>query len=174
MRRQLPSTPIRFRPDEPWVLPQNAADVWFTTSDGVRLHGWFLTSNKRSPVATVIYFHGNAGNLSHVAWVGRNLASAGFDVLLFDYRGYGRSAGETDGETGLNKDGDAAYEYVVDRRGVRPERLVLYGQSLGTTVAADVASRRACGALILESGLSSAASMAAVVLPWLPRKAYVV
>ena len=165
--------PVRYSVDKPWVLPRGAEDVWFTTSDNLNLHGWFIKSNNTPALATVIYFHGNGGNISHVAWIGKNLASRGFDVLLFDYRGYGRSEGEVDGETELYRDGDAAYEYVVTLRGVRPEQLILYGQSLGTTVAADVASRKPCGAVILESGLSSAADMAAVVLPYLPRRIYI-
>jgi fermentation-respiration switch protein FrsA (DUF1100 family) len=161
--------PVRYSPDSPWAPPEGAEDVWLMTSDNVRLHGWFIRSNTQPSAATVIYFHGNGGNISNVAWVGGNLAARGFDVLLFDYRGYGRSDGEVDGERELNLDGDAAYDYIANRRGVRPEKLVLFGQSLGTTVAVDLASRKPCGALILESGLSSAADMAAQVLPWIAR-----
>jgi uncharacterized protein len=162
--------PVRYSPGAAWTAPQGAEDVWLNTSDNVRLHGWYLASRTKPATATVIYFHGNGGNISDVGWIGENLTARGFDVLLFDYRGYGRSEGDVEGENELYKDGDAAYEYVVNERGVRPERLVLYGQSLGTTVAVDLASRRSCGALILESGLSSAADMAAAVFPWLPRR----
>jgi fermentation-respiration switch protein FrsA (DUF1100 family) len=90
-------------------------------------------------------------------------------VLLFDYRGYGRSGGEPTDERGLYADADAAYDFVTKARGVPPRRVVLYGQSLGTAAATDVAARRECGALVLESGLSSAGDMAGALMPWLPR-----
>src|SRR6185436_16464694 len=101
----------------------------------------------------------NSGNITNVGWIGSAFASRGFDVLLIDYRGYGRSEGEVTDENGINADADAAYDYLVKERGVNAERLALIGQSLGTTAATDLASRRPCGALVLESGLSSAAAM---------------
>jgi len=152
-----------------WRVPRGTEEVWFRTADGVRLYGWFFRPAREPSGTTVIYFHGNGGNLSYCDWVGESLSARGFDVLLFDYRGYGRSEGETAGERGLYADADAAYDFVTRERGVAPRRVVLYGQSLGTAAAADLASRRECGALVLESGLSSAADMAGVVIPWLPR-----
>ena len=143
--------------------------MWLTTQDGVRLHAWFFKSVRGPTNATVIYFHGNGGNITDVAWVAENLASRGFDVLLLDYRGYGQSDGESRDEVGLYADGDAALSYLVEGRHVAPERIVLYGQSLGTVVATDLAARRQCGAVILESGVSSASSVASHSLPWLPR-----
>ncbi len=154
-----------------WRVPQGAEEVWFETSDGVKLYGWLFhpTRQPAGATATVIYFHGNGGNLSYCDWVGESLAARGFDVLLFDYRGYGRSEGESSDERGLYLDADAAYDFVTKKRGVPPREVVLYGQSLGTAAAADVASRRECGALVLESGLSSAGDMAGAVFPWMPR-----
>jgi hypothetical protein len=165
-----------------WVAPEGAEDVWFETLDGARLHGWFFRSRppqdeeagtgveaRTTTGATVVYFHGNGGNISYAAWVGEALARRGFDVLLFDYRGYGRSTGELDGERGLYADAEAAYRHVVESMRVEPQRVVLYGQSLGSVAAADVAARHPCGALVLESGLSSASDMAATIFPWLPR-----
>jgi fermentation-respiration switch protein FrsA (DUF1100 family) len=149
--------------------PTTAQDVWLTTSDGVRLHGWLFLAKDAGPKPTVIFFHGNGGNISHVGWVGERLYERGFDVLLIDYRGYGNSDGHSRSETGLYSDGDAAFNYVVDTMKVPPEKIVLYGQSLGTTVATDLASRYRCGAVVLESGLSSASAMASASLPWLPR-----
>lgn len=162
--------PVRYHPGETWTLPKGGEDVWFTTPDGVRLHGWFVQSNSKPAAATVIFFHGNGGNINNLGWLGEDLAARGFDVLLFDYRGYGQSEGSVTGEQGIYSDAEAAYDYVLKERGVSPERLVLYGQSLGTTAVAEVASRRACGAIILESGLSSASDMAASIFPWLPRR----
>jgi fermentation-respiration switch protein FrsA (DUF1100 family) len=152
-----------------WQVPEGGEDVWFNSADGSRLHGWFFRAPDQKPTATVIYFHGNGGNVSFVEWVGVNLARRGFDVLLFDYRGYGRSEGEVSDERGLYQDADAAYDYVLRERGASPHTLVFYGQSLGTAVACDLAARSPCGAVILESGLSSAGDMAGTILPWLPR-----
>lgn len=152
-----------------WRLPQGGEDVWFKTASGARLHGWFVKSRARTAHATVIYLHGNGGNLSHTGWLAEELSARGFDVLLFDYKGYGRSEGSSTDEQSLYEDADAAYDYAVGERGVAPARLALYGQSLGTTAAVDVAARRECAALVLESGLSSASDMAALILPGLPR-----
>ena len=152
-----------------WRVPQGAEEVWFETADGVKLYGWLFRASESPAAATVVYFHGNGGNLSYCDWVGAGLAARGFDVLLFDYRGYGRSHGEPTDERKLYADADAAYDFVTKTRGVTARRVVLYGQSLGTAAATDVASRRECGALVLESGLSSASEMAGAIMPWLPR-----
>lgn len=152
-----------------WRVPRGAEEVWFKNAEGQRLYGWLFHSNTQPAAATVVYAHGNGGNLSYCDWVGESLAARGFDVLLFDYRGYGQSEGESAGEAGLYADAEAAYDFLTKERGVPAGRVVLYGQSLGTAAVGDVAARRECGALVLESGLSSAADMAAVVMPWLPR-----
>lgn len=159
--------PMDHRPQPP---PAGASDVWFTTADGIRLHGWFFESRTTPAPATIIFFHGNTGNISDVGWLGEQFHERGFDVLLFDYRGYGASEGDAENETGLYADGDAAVAFVVDKKDVPPDQIVLYGQSLGTTVVADVASRRDVGAVIIESGLSSASSVAIHAMPWLPRQ----
>ena len=161
--------PERAAPGGLWRVPPGAEEVRFKTADGLRLYGWLFRSPNRPATASVIYFHGNGGNLSYCDWVGAGLASRGFDVLVFDYRGYGRSEGEPVGERELYADADAAYDFLTKERGVAPAKLVLYGQSLGTAAAIDVASRRECGALVAESGLSSAADMAGAIMPWLPR-----
>lgn len=152
-----------------WRVPLGAEEVRFKTADGLKLYGWLFHSPNRPATASVIYFHGNGGNLSYCDWVGAELAARGFDVLIFDYRGYGRSEGEPVGERELYADADAAYDFLTKERGVTPRSVVLYGQSLGTAAAIDLASRRECGALVAESGLSSAADMAGAIMPWLPR-----
>jgi fermentation-respiration switch protein FrsA (DUF1100 family) len=157
--------PVRFTDGEHWLKPAQAEDVWIRTSDGENLNGWFFTSVTQPAQATIIFFHGNGGNISNLGWVGERLAARGFDVLLIDYRGYGKSTGASSSEVGIYRDADAAYDYLVKTRGASPERLVLYGQSIGTTAVADLASRRPCGAVILESGLSSARDMTAKLLP---------
>lgn len=160
--------PVRYDGSAAWNLPVRAQDVWLTTADGVRLHGWFFESEKGPGWATVIYFHGNGGNLTNVGWVGERLVDRGLDVLLLDYRGYGRSEGQVNGELGLYNDGDASYDFVTKTRGVNGSKVILYGQSLGTAVAADLASRKECGAVILESGFSSASELTSNLFPWVP------
>ena len=147
---------------------EGAENVWFNSADGTRLNGWYFESRLKPATATIIFFHGNGGNVSNVGWMGQRFAKNGFNVLLFDYRGYGASEGVAADESGLNADGDAAVAFVMNNKGVRPEQIILYGHSLGTTVATDVASRGNYGAVVLESGFSSASSMAASALPWLP------
>jgi pimeloyl-ACP methyl ester carboxylesterase len=163
--------PVRYASNDVWTLPANAEDVWFKVDADTRLHGWFFhaLAAARPAAATVLYFHGNGGNLSGGVWIAERLAMNCFDVLIFDYRGYGRSDGQMTDERALFADADAAYDYLVRERQVRPSQLALYGQSLGTTAAVDVASRKTCGALVLESGLTSASDMASALLPWLPR-----
>ncbi len=161
--------PVPYAPGPQWTLPASTEEVWFTSADGVKLNGWLTRAPQQPAVGTVLYCHGNGGNLTDVSGLARDLAVYGLDVLIFDYRGYGRSGGSVTDEWGLDADGDAAWNFLTRERGVKPERLAIYGLSLGTTVAADVASRRPCGALVLESGLSSASEMAEVAAPWLPR-----
>ncbi len=152
---------------------EEAEDVWFTAADSTRLHGLYFPSKKSPAAATIIYFHGNSGNVSDVAWFADELAEHRFNVLLFDYRGYGQSGGQAGAESGLYEDGDAALTYVLGNKKATPDRVVLYGQSLGTAVATDVASRHPCGAVILESGFSSGSAVASYHLPWLPHWFYV-
>ncbi len=161
--------PVHFTDDAAWRLPPHAEDVWFTNSDGTRLHGWFVRTAQTPARATVLHCHGNGGNLSHVRWFAEALAERGFDTLIWDYRGYGRSGGQITDEWGLYADGTAAYAWLTRERGIQPERLIIYGQSLGSTVAIDLAAREPAAALVIESGLSSASSMASATLPWLPR-----
>jgi len=151
------------------AAPEGAETVWFNSADGTRLNGLFFESQLKPATATIIFFHGNGGNITNVTWLAQRFAKHGFNVLLFDYRGYGASDGIASAEGGLYADGDAAVAFVVNEKKVRPEQIVLYGHSLGTAVVSDVASRGHFGAVVLESGFSSASSLATTALPWLPR-----
>ena len=140
-------------------------DHWFKTEDNVQLHGWFL----RSPdtLGTIILFHGNAGNLSHRGEILRRLRASGFDVFIFDYRGYGRSEGSPT-EAGVYTDGHAAVRYVRSLSHVDSRRLFFFGSSLGGAVAIHVAADQPPIGLILESTFSSARDVAASAYPFLP------
>jgi uncharacterized protein len=162
--------PEPYVPGPGWSVPANGEEVWVKVPSGQRVHAWFLRATNQPAVATVLHCHGNGGNLSSVVWLGQELAKRGFDTMIFDYRGYGRSEGRLTDEWGLYADAQAIYEHLVRERGVKAEKLALYGQSLGTTAAIDLASRLPCGALIVESGLSSASDMGAVSFPWMPRQ----
>jgi hypothetical protein len=132
-------------------------DVWFETADGMRLFGWYVEARAASGV--LLWCHGNAGNIIHRLENLVMLHRIGISVFIFDYRGYGRSAG-TPSEEGLYADATAAYDYLVRTRGVPPARLVLFGRSLGAAVAADVASRNPAAGLILESPFPSVEAIA--------------
>ncbi len=160
--------PSAFDGNKDWDLPPNTEETWLTTADNVKLNGWFLHAPQPSK-GTVLYSHGNGGNLTFVRGVAQDLVQHGLDVLIYDYRGYGRSEGSIPGESELYADGDAAYDFLTKTRGIKPEQLAIYGLSLGTTVSIDMASRRPCGALVLEAPLSSASDMASTMLPILPR-----
>src|SRR5215510_6884284 len=71
------------------VIPARAENVWFNSADGTRLNGWFFPSQKKPELSTLIFFHGNGGNIANVGWMAERFASHGFNVLIFDYRGYG-------------------------------------------------------------------------------------
>lgn len=117
----------------PASMPAAVDDVMFPSRDGTRLHGWFLHA-RGERVGTVVYFHGNAQNLtSHVHFV-EWLPARGFDVFVFDYRGYGKSAG-VPSRAGVHLDGLAALAYVRSRGDVVRDRLLVFGQSLGGAVA---------------------------------------
>jgi len=161
--------PARMTAQERKSAVEGAEIVWFKSADGTRLNGWFFKSRSNPATATIIFFHGNGGNVTSVGWMGQRFAKHGFNILLFDYRGYGASEGVAAGEANLYADGDAAVAFVINEKGIRPEQIVLYGQSLGTAVVADVASRGKFGAVVIESGFSSSSSVAASALPWLPR-----
>jgi hypothetical protein len=140
-------------------------DITLGTTDGERLHGWFVPHP--SARATLLFAHGNAGNISHRLESIRLFHELGLAVLIFDYRGYGRSSGTTT-EQGTYRDADAAWRYLVDERGISPEAIVLFGRSLGAAVIADLAARTRPGAVILESAFTSVPDMAARLYPWLP------
>ena len=126
-----------------------------------RIHGWFIR-RPESRLAT-LFLHGNAGNITYREAHFREIPAAGSSLLMIDYRGYGKSAGRPT-ESGLYADADAGYDWLL-QAGYRPEEIILHGESLGSAVAVDLASRRRCGGMILEAPFTSARDVAASVLP---------
>jgi len=145
-----------------------------TTSDGERLDAWFVPAPPSD--AVVLIFHGNAGNMTHRLDTVAMFNRLGYGVLIFDYRGYGRSSGRPS-EQGLYRDALAAWQYLTDERGIAPGRIVLFGESLGGGVAAWLAAQLDSagrpGALVLSSVFTSAPELAADLYPWLPTKGLV-
>ncbi len=141
-------------------------EVFLDTEDGVRLHGWYIP--RHGSKQTLLFFHGNAGNISHRGASVEIFHRLGLNVFIFDYRGYGMSQGEPV-ENGLYKDARAAWRYLTDERGFDQEDIILFGRSLGGAVAAELAAEIQPGRLILESTFSSARDVANVVFPILSR-----
>jgi fermentation-respiration switch protein FrsA (DUF1100 family) len=135
--------------------------------DGGTLHGWFLRGPVQPARFTVIVFNGNAGNRAHRIPLAAALGRHGLAVLLFDYRGYGDNAGSPS-QQGLEADARAARAYVAGRPDVRPDRIVYFGESLGTAVAVVLAARHPPAALILRSPFTSLADVGRIHYPILP------
>jgi|TARA_B100000959_G_scaffold181858_1_gene190154 hypothetical protein len=140
-------------------------DVHFTASDGVRLHGWYIPS--AGAKATLLWFHGNAGNITHRLGNIEMLKPLNLNIFIFDYRGYGKSEGEPD-EKGIYSDSQAAYDWLVKVKNILPGEIILFGRSLGGICAVEVASGNPAAGLILESVFPSAGKMAEKIFPVLP------
>jgi len=145
-------------------------DVQLETVDGVLLHGWYIphSGSRHSAQKTLLFFHGNAGNISHRRASLEVFHQLGLNVFIFDYRGYGNSQGKPD-EDGLYKDARAAWFYLTGQRGIEQGDIILFGRSLGGVIAAELAAEVQPGALILESVFSSARDVANVIFPVLSR-----
>ena len=144
--------------------------VKIPTQDGERIHGWYVPATESGGSRGVLlFFHGNAGNISHRLDSIAIFNRLGLDVLIIDYRGYGQSTGKP-GEKGLYKDGQAAWEYLTDQRSIDPQRIIIFGRSLGAVVAASVAAGQSPGGLIIESGFTSGVDMARRLYWFLPAR----
>jgi uncharacterized protein len=143
-------------------------DAWFTASDGTKLHGWYVPHSQ--PRAIVLFAHGNAGNVSHRAEILELFANRlAVSVLIFDYRGYGRSEGKPS-EAGVLADARAARSWLAERAAVSERQIVLMGESIGGAVMVDLASKDGARGLILENTFSSLPEVAAFHYPWVPVK----
>ena len=140
-------------------------DIYFPTSDNFKLHGWLVHGTKN---ITLLWFHGNAGNISHrvenLLLLQRHLD---INIFLFDYRGYGRSQGKPS-EKGTYLDSEAAYSYLLSRGDVQRDKIIAFGQSLGSAVATYLASREHFLGVILESAFTNVKDMARRVVPLIP------
>jgi pimeloyl-ACP methyl ester carboxylesterase len=134
-------------------------DLEIPTTDGERLHGWWIPARRQPAIAHVLFFHGNGGNISHRVAHARVLSDAGLDVLLFDYRGYGRSTGSV-GEAGTYLDARAARAALLAQTGITPASVLYLGESLGGAVATELAVAEPPAGLVLQSTFTSVRDMA--------------
>ena len=135
--------------------PMGVEEVFIDTRDGEKLHAWWM-DNKAGK--TVLFFHGNAGNLTDRAGKMEIFKELGFNALMFDYRSYGKSSGKIKKENDLYIDGQAAYDYLL-RNGVDEKNIIIWGRSLGAAIGIYTAQGRDISAMIIESTFSSMESI---------------
>jgi len=148
----------------------DVVDVDFESEDGTALHGWWIEGPRRArqPPMTVVYCHGNSGNIAERVETFRHFRRLDVDIFAFDYRGFGRSEG-TPSEEGVFADTRAAVDLVVSQMGVPFERMILFGHSLGGAIAVDGALHRPeVAGLVVQSSFTQTVDMARHFYPDLP------
>ncbi len=163
-QRQLLYFPDKSRPQLAGLAQLGVCEIGLTTADGLSLSSWYLPAREGRPV--ILYLHGNGGNIGYRGDRMRRFAREGYGVLMLEYRGYGGNPG-TPTETGLYDDARAGLDFL-QREAIAADRLVLYGESLGSGVAVQMAARQKVAALILESPFTSVAAVAQYHYPYVP------
>ena len=163
-QRQLLYLPDRTHPELVGLEQLGVREVTLSTEDGLSLLSWYLPPRHGRPV--IAYFHGNGGHVGYRAQRLLRFAREGYGVLMPEYRGYGGNPG-TPNETGFYADGRAALGFL-ERETVAPTRLVLYGESLGSGVAVELAVQHEIAGLILEAPFTSVAEVAQCHFPFVP------
>ena len=162
----LPELPGRALTMTPTDVGMDYQDISVETTDGVTLHGWFVAGRSSK---VLLFFHGNAGNISHRLDSIRQFQDLGLSVLIIDYRGYGQSEGRIT-ERGMYRDADAAWRYLIEGRNIVASDVVIFGRSLGASVASWLASQHQPLGLIVESSFTSVPDIAQDLYPWLPAR----
>lgn len=140
-------------------------EITLKTKDDINISAWYIPAEAER--GALLFCHGNAGNISHRLDSIRIFHDLNLSVLIFDYRGYGKSKGSPT-ENGTYLDAESAWDYLVNVRHVKPEKIILFGRSLGSAIAAETAIRRKAGAIIIESGFTSIPDLGAKFFPHLP------
>ena len=140
-------------------------DVYFKTRDNVKLNGWLFRDPRAQ--STILFAHGNAGNMSDRLFKVKFFFDLGLNVFIFDYRGYGKSEGKPS-EAGIYLDGLAAYDYLQSQGQVNMENIIFYGASIGGAVIIDLATHRKAALLVIESSITNARDMAGIFYPFVP------
>jgi len=149
----------------PEILHMPFEDVYFGTKDNLKINGWFIPTEGSK--YTILYFHGNAGNLADRLEKIELLKKIGLNIFIIDYRGFGKSQGRPT-EKGVYLDADAAYDYLIKDRKIGPDQIVLFGESIGSAVAIELASKVKVRGMILEGAFSKAKDMVNKIYPLLP------
>jgi fermentation-respiration switch protein FrsA (DUF1100 family) len=163
----LSNLPDRTLIASPGDIDLDYENVSLTTSDNERLHGWYVPA--ANPRGVLLFFHGNAGNISHRLESIEIFHELGLDTLIIDYRGYGLSTGKAS-EQGTYLDAQAAWDYLVDSRGIPADRIIVFGRSLGGAIGAWLGARNTPAAVVIESSFSSGVDMAHRLYPFLPAR----
>jgi fermentation-respiration switch protein FrsA (DUF1100 family) len=161
----LPGLPGREHVATPADIGLEYREIRLSAEDDVELDAWYIPSDPDR--ATLLFFHGNAGNISHRLESLRLFHRLGLSVLIIDYRGYGRSEGRPS-EAGIRKDARAAWRWLTEAAAAEPGEIILFGRSLGAAVAAELAREVEPGAVLLESPFRSVPEMAQSAYPFLP------
>lgn len=144
-------------------------DVYININENEQIHGWYIPSHNAQK--TLLFFHGNAGNISHRLESIKIFHNLGLNVFIVDYRGYGKSKGNPS-EKRMYEDAEFAWNFLISEKGLQPEQLIFFGRSMGGAVANHLATEKQPQALILESSFSSFKDMAHQVLPFLSSLVY--
>ena len=142
-------------------------DLSLSTADGETIAGWYVPAANEADAPVLLFFHGNAGNIAGRLGSIQTFHDLGLNVLIIDYHGYGRSTGKPT-EKGTILDSDAAWDYLTGELGIAPERIIIFGRSLGGGVAVSLATRHTPGLLVLESSFTSTMDMGQRMFPYLP------
>ncbi len=150
---------------KPRLQDYNATDmclVKLRTKDNIELSSWYKSAKQNQP--TLLFLHGNAGNIGYRMPLIRKFIKAGFGVFLLEYRGYGGNKGSPT-EQGLYEDGQTALTFLY-KKGIKPQKIILYGESLGTGIATKLAAENPIACIILQSPFTSLANLARFHYPW--------
>jgi uncharacterized protein len=154
--------PGKLPKDYKYKLRDMGEEVWITTQDQEQINGIFFQGSRAE---VILYFHGNAGDLSGWQYVTEDFTDQGFSIFIIDYRGYGKSSG-TVSEKGFYQDAEAAFQYLINERKISSKQIVVYGRSIGSGVAVELASKHKLRGLILESPYSSFGTLANQKVPF--------
>ena len=169
MQSKLLYYPVREVVYTPEELGLEFEDVIFEASDGVKLSGWYIPAPDAK--FTVLFFHGNGGNITHRLDSINFFCNLGVNVFIFDYRGYGQSQGKTT-EQGTYDDAMAAYNWLREKKKIEPENIIMFGRSLGGSVAAWLGARVEANSVVIESGLTSFVDMGKKFYWYMPVKLF--
>ena len=141
-------------------------DIYFKGHGDLMLHGWYVPAGEG---ATVLFHHGNSGNVSRRVDIIKIFNRLGLNVFIFDYGGYGKSPGAAT-EHGTYMDSRAAWKWLTGEKGVSPEKVIIYGRSLGSAIASRLATEVTAAALVLDSAFTSIEDIAAEKFPFIPAR----